>query len=199
MSYVETFQSTVETVLGSLLKKAQIIRGDLVLEVSPENYLAACQKLRDDSACKFEILIDLCGVDYSTYREGEYDGPRYYVVLQLLSIAQNQRIRVKVACADDEMPLLPSLVNVWPNTNWFEREVFDMYGVVFEGHPDLRRILTDYGFIGHPQRKDFPISGHVEMIYDEKQQRVVYQPVTIEPREIIPRVIREDGYGGVRH
>ncbi|CAK7062129.1 NADH-quinone oxidoreductase subunit C [Saezia sanguinis] len=199
MSYVETFQSTVETVLGSLLKKAQIIRGDLVLEVSPENYLAACQKLRDDSACKFEILIDLCGVDYSTYREGEYDGPRYYVVLQLLSIAQNQRIRVKVACADDEMPVLPSLVNVWPNTNWFEREVFDMYGVVFEGHPDLRRILTDYGFIGHPQRKDFPISGHVEMIYDEKQQRVVYQPVTIEPREIIPRVIREDGYGGVRH
>lgn len=199
MSYVETFQSTVETVLGSLLKKAQIIRGDLVLEVSPENYLAACQKLRDDSACKFEILIDLCGVDYSTYREGEYDGPRYYVVLQLLSIAQNQRVRVKVACADDEMPVLPSLVNVWPNTNWFEREVFDMYGVVFEGHPDLRRILTDYGFIGHPQRKDFPISGHVEMIYDEKQQRVVYQPVTIEPREIIPRVIREDGYGGVRH
>lgn len=199
MSYVETFQSTVETVLGSLLKKAQIIRGDLVLEVSPENYLAACQKLRDDSACKFEILIDLCGVDYSTYREGEYDGPRYYVVLQLLSIAQNQRIRVKVACADDEMPVLPSLINVWPNTNWFEREVFDMYGVVFEGHPDLRRILTDYGFIGHPQRKDFPISGHVEMIYDEKQQRVVYQPVTIEPREIIPRVIREDGYGGVRH
>lgn len=199
MSYVETFQSTVETVLGSLLKKAQIIRGDLVLEVSPENYLAACQKLRDDSACKFEILIDLCGVDYSTYREGEYDGPRYYVVLQLLSIVQNQRIRVKVACADDEMPVLPSLVNVWPNTNWFEREVFDMYGVVFEGHPDLRRILTDYGFIGHPQRKDFPVSGHVEMIYDEKQQRVVYQPVTIEPREIIPRVIREDGYGGVRH
>lgn len=199
MSYVETFQSTVETVLGSLLKKAQIIRGDLVLEVSPENYLAACKKLRDDSACKFEILIDLCGVDYSTYREGEYDGPRYYVVLQLLSIVQNQRIRVKVACADDEMPVLPSLVNVWPNTNWFEREVFDMYGVVFEGHPDLRRILTDYGFIGHPQRKDFPVSGHVEMIYDEKQQRVVYQPVTIEPREIIPRVIREDGYGGVRH
>ena len=119
--------------------------------------------------------------------------------MQLLSIAQNQRIRVKVACADDEMPVLPSLINVWPNTNWFEREVFDMYGVVFEGHPDLRRILTDYGFIGHPQRKDFPISGHVEMIYDEKQQRVVYQPVTIEPREIIPRVIREDGYGGVRH
>lgn len=199
MSNVETLRSTLQKVLGKMVKKAEIMTGQLVVEVSPEHYLDVCRKLRDDSTCQFEILLDVCGLDYSSYRNGEYDGPRYWVVLQLLSVTLNQRVRVKVACADDDLPCIPSLVELWPSANWFERETFDMFGIVFEGHPDLRRILTDYGFIGHPLRKDFPVSGHVEMIYDEKERRVIYKPVSIEPREIVPRIIREEGYGGLKH
>ena len=140
-------------------------------------------------------MVDLCGVDYSDYKEGAWEGRRFAVVLNLLSVRRNHRLRVRTFCADDELPILPSLVEVWPAVNWFEREAFDLFGIVFDGHPDLRRILTDYGFIGHPFRKDFPISGHVEMRYDPELKRVVYQPVSIEPREITPRIVREDNYG----
>ena len=143
--------------------------------------------------------VDLCGVDYSTYGEGAYEGPRFAAVLHLLSISNNWRLRVRVFAPDDEVPIVPSVVDVWSSANWYEREAFDLFGIVFEGHPDLRRILTDYGFIGHPFRKDFPVSGYVEMRYDPEEKRVVYQPVTIEPREITPRVIREDRYGGLKH
>ena len=153
--------------------------------------------LRDEPALRFAQLIDLCGMDYSAWRNGLNDGPRYAVVLHLLSIEHNWRLRVRVHCPDDDMPLVASVNDVWNAANWFEREAFDLYGIIFEGHVDLRRILTDYGFIGHPFRKDFPVSGHVEMKYDPETRRVVYQPVTIEPREIIPRIVREDNYGGL--
>jgi NADH-quinone oxidoreductase subunit C len=170
--------------------------GELTIEVPPAAYLATCLKLRDSAELRFEQAIDLCGVDYSTYGGARLPaGGRFAVVLHLLSIRHNWRLRVRCVIADAEVPVLPSLVEVWPNVNWFEREAFDLFGIVFEGHPDLRRILTDYGFTGHPFRKDFPISGHVEMRYDPEQRRVVYQPVTIEPREITPRVVREPGYG----
>jgi NADH-quinone oxidoreductase subunit C len=168
---------------------------ELTIEVSPADYLAACLKLRDNAALRFEQAIDLCGVDYSTYAGRAPRGGRFAVVLHLLSIAHNWRLRVRCVIADEEMPVLPSLVEVWPSVNWYEREAFDLFGVVFDGHPDLRRILTDYGFVGHPFRKDFPISGHVEMRYDPEQKRVVYQPVSIEPREVTPRVVREEHYG----
>ena len=171
--------------------------GEVTIEVAAKDYLAAAQVLRDDSRCKFEQLIDLCGVDYSEYGDGRYEGSRFCVVLHLLSVSLNQRVRVKVFAPNDDMPMVASVTSVWNAADWFEREVFDLYGVIFEGHADLRRILTDYGFIGHPFRKDFPLSGHVEMRYDAAQGRVVYQPVTIEPREITPRVIREDNYGGL--
>jgi len=157
------------------------------------------QTLRDAPGCKFEQLIDLCGVDYSAYRDTDWEGLRYCAVSHLLSVSLNQRVRVKVFCADDDFPVLPSVMQLWNSANWFEREAFDLYGIVFEGHEDLRRILTDYGFIGHPFRKDFPLSGHVEMRYDEELKRVVYQPVSIEPREVTPRVIREENYGGGLH
>jgi len=170
--------------------------GELTIEVTPAAYLATCLKLRDGADLRFEQAIDLCGVDYSTYGGQRVPaGGRFAVVLHLLSVSHNWRLRVRCVIADAEVPVLPSLVEVWPNLNWFEREAFDLFGIVFEGHPDLRRILTDYGFTGHPFRKDFPISGHVEMRYDPEQRRVVYQPVTIEPREITPRVVREPGYG----
>ena len=151
--------------------------------------------LRDHAALRFEELIDLCGVDYSTYSDGAWEGPRFAVVSHLLSIAHNWRLRVRVFAPDDEMPVVASMTEVWSAANWFEREAFDLFGILFEGHNDLRRILTDYGFIGHPFRKDFPMSGYVEMRYDPEQKRVIYQPVTIEPREITPRVIREEQYG----
>ena len=154
-------------------------------------------KLRDDPSLKFEQLIDLCGVDYSSYRDQAWDGMRFCVVSHLLSVSHNWRVRLKVFCVDDDMPTVDSLNDVWSAANWFEREAFDLYGIIFEGHLDLRRILTDYGFIGHPFRKDFPTTGHVEMRYDAEQKRVIYQPVTIEPREITPRIIREDNYGGL--
>jgi len=169
--------------------------GEVTVVVKAKDYLASMQKLRDDPALRFQELVDLCGVDYSSYGEGTWDGLRFAVVSHLLSIEHNWRVRVRVFCPDDDMPLVPSVTGIWRNANWFEREAFDLYGILFEGHGDLRRILTDYGFIGHPFRKDFPISGYVEMRYDPEQKRVIYQPVTIEPRENIPRVIREETYG----
>jgi NADH-quinone oxidoreductase subunit C len=169
--------------------------GEVTVVVKASDYLASMQKLRDDPALRFQELVDLCGVDYSSYGEGTWDGLRFAVVSHLLSIEHNWRVRVRVFCPDDDMPLVESVTGIWRNANWFEREAFDLYGILFEGHGDLRRILTDYGFIGHPFRKDFPISGYVEMRYDPEQKRVIYQPVTIEPRENIPRVIREETYG----
>jgi NADH-quinone oxidoreductase subunit C len=169
--------------------------GEVTVVVKAKDYLASMQKLRDDPALRFQELVDLCGVDYSSYGEGTWDGLRFAVVSHLLSIEHNWRVRVRVFAPDDDMPLVDSVTSVWRNANWFEREAFDLFGILFEGHGDLRRILTDYGFIGHPFRKDFPISGYVEMRYDPEQKRVVYQPVTIEPRENIPRVIREETYG----
>jgi NADH-quinone oxidoreductase subunit C len=169
--------------------------GEVTVVVKSADYLAAMQALRDDPQLAFEEMIDLCGVDYLNYGEGAWDGLRFAVVVHLLSIEHNWRVRVRVFCPDDEMPLVQSITGIWRSANWFEREAFDLFGILFEGHGDLRRILTDYGFIGHPFRKDFPISGYVEMRYDPEQKRVIYQPVTIEPRENIPRVIREETYG----
>jgi NADH-quinone oxidoreductase subunit C len=168
---------------------------ELTLEVAPDRYAEACLHLRDDAALGFEQLIDLCGVDYSTYGGRAPRHGRFGVVLHLLSIRHNWRLRLRCVPQDDAQPMLPSLVDTWPSANWYEREAFDLYGILFDGHPDLRRILTDYGFIGHPVRKDFPISGYVEMRYDPEQKRVVYQPVTIEPREVTPRIVREEHYG----
>jgi NADH-quinone oxidoreductase subunit C len=167
--------------------------GQVTVVVPHDRLLGALRTLRDRPELRFEILVDLCGVDYSTYG-GTYDGKRFAVVYHLLSLANNHRVRVRCFAPDDEFPVVPSAVEVWPNANWFEREAFDLFGIMFPGHPDLRRILTDYGFIGHPFRKDFPVSGYVEMRYDPEQGRVIYQPVTIEPREITPRIIREDTY-----
>lgn len=169
---------------------------ELTLSCRPSDWLAIATRLRDDADFAFEQCIDLCGVDYSGYRNQPWDGPRFAVVLHLLSLKHNRRLRVRTFCDNDDFPQLDSLVDVWSGLNWFEREAFDLFGIVFAGHPDLRRVLTDYGFIGHPFRKDFPISGYVEMRYDDEQKRVVYQPVSIEPREIVPRVVREEGYGG---
>jgi NADH-quinone oxidoreductase subunit C len=169
--------------------------GELTIEVPAADYLAACRRLRDEPGLKFEQLIDLCGVDYSTYGDRPWARGRFAAVLHLASVTHNWRLRLRAFCIDDALPMLDSVIDVWPSVNWFEREAFDLFGIVFEGHPDLRRILTDYGFVGHPFRKDFPISGHVEMRYDPEQRRVVYEPVTIEPREITPRVVREPNYG----
>lgn len=195
----EQIASIVSAVLGDLVKVISVAFGEVTLIVSAVNYLAAAALLRDADGCKFEQLIDLCGIDYSEYKDGQYEGLRYCVSTHLLSVSLNQRIRLKAFCADDDFPALDSLNGLWNAANWFEREAFDLFGIVFEGHNDLRRILTDYGFIGHPFRKDFPTTGYVEMRYDPEQKRVIYQPVTIEPREITPRVIREENYGGVTH
>ncbi|HEX5464205.1 MAG TPA: NADH-quinone oxidoreductase subunit C, partial [Burkholderiales bacterium] len=176
--------------------------GETTLTIRPRDLLAVAATLRDAPDLRFEQLIDLCGVDYLTYGDGAWDGARFAVVYHLLSLEHNRRLRVKVFAMDDEFPVVDSVISVWPDADWFEREAFDLFGIVFTGHPDLRRILTDYGFVGHPFRKDFPISGNVEMRYDPDQRRVIYQPVTIEPREIVPRIIREDNYGdsdGVRN
>lgn len=194
----ETLQARVAEVLGDAVASSSIDRGEVTVCVRADAYAAAMLALRDAQGCRFEQLIDLCGVDYSDYKDMVWEGPRYAVVSHLLSVSENQRLRVKVFCPDDDLPMVASVVAVWPGANWFEREAFDMYGIVFDGHDDLRRILTDYGFIGHPLRKDFPVSGHVEMRYDPEQQRVIYQPVSIETREITPRIIREDGYGGLQ-
>ena len=192
----EQIGAAVNAALGDKVKSLKIALGEVTVTVAATDYLAAATLLRDAAGCKFEQLIDLCGLDYSEYKDGQYDGLRYCVAMHLLSVSLNQRVRLKVFCADDDFPVVDSVNGVWNAANWFEREAFDLYGIVFEGHNDLRRILTDYGFIGHPFRKDFPTTGHVEMRYDPEQKRVIYQPVTIEMREITPRVIREDNYGG---
>lgn len=183
--------------LGAALVNAIHARGELTLEVRREDIVSVCRLLRDDPAFRFEQLIDLCGVDYSAYRaespEGVRPGPRFAVVYHLLSIRHNRRLRLR-AFLEDEFPRIDSVIEVWRSADWYEREAYDLFGIVFEGHPDLRRILTDYGFIGHPFRKDFPLVGHVEMRYDEDKQRVVYQPVTIENRVLVPRVIRDEGF-----
>ena len=165
---------------------------ELTLVAPAADYVATARRLRDEFG--FEEMIDLCGVDYASYGDRPLEGPRFAAVVHLLSVSKNVRLRLRAFCPDDEFPVLPSIAEVWPAANWFEREAFDLYGIIFEGHPDLRRILTDYGFVGHPFRKDFPISGNVEMRYDPEQKRVIYQPVTIEPREITPRIIREENY-----
>jgi len=194
----QALKETLASTLGALAKSIDLKLGELTVVVGAADYLKAAQLLRDSAGCKFEQLLDLCGVDYSEYGGGGWEGPRYCAVSHLLSVSLNQRVRLKVFAPDDDMPVLDSLTGLWSSANWFEREAFDLYGVIFEGHPDLRRILTDYGFIGHPFRKDFPMEGHVEMRYDAERQRVIYQPVTIEPREITPRIIREENYGGLQ-
>jgi NADH-quinone oxidoreductase subunit C len=194
----EVLKDAVTVGLGDKVRHISVQHGEITLVVGAADYLAAATLLRDAPACRFEQLMDLCGVDYSEYAGGSFDGARYCVVSHLLSISLNQRIRLKVFATHDDVPVVASLTPVWNSANWFEREAFDLFGIVFEGHNDLRRILTDYGFIGHPFRKDFPTSGHVEMRYDAEQKRVIYQSVTIEPREITPRIIREDNYGGLR-
>ena len=192
----EDTKAAVALALGDRVKRISVDLGEVQVLVAAKDYHAAAQILRDAPGCKFEQLMDLCGVDFSDYKGGQYDGLRYAAVLHLLSVSLNQRVRLKVFCPDDDFPVLPSVCKVWNAANWFEREAFDLLGIVFEGHDDLRRILTDYGFIGHPFRKDFPTTGHVEMRYDPEQKRVIYQPVTIELREVTPRIIREDGYAG---
>ena len=200
MTRLETLENNLQSAFGDA---ATVLRerDELTLVVSPKNWIDTCKALRDNADLGFRLCIDLCGIDYSAWGAptlSAEDNPhprRFAVVLHLLSIENNWRLRVRTYLADDEFPILPSLVDVWPAVNWFEREAFDLFGIVFEGHPDLRRILTDYGFIGHPFRKDFPVSGNVEMRYDTEQKRVIYQPISIEPREITPRVVREEGYG----
>ena len=194
---LDDLEAGLTAVLGDRVKTLVRDRGELTLTVSAANYLEAALLLRDHADLKFEQNLDLCGVDYSSYKDRPWEGPRFCVVSHLLSVSKNWRVRLKVFCPDDDVPVVASLNDVWSSVNWFEREAFDLYGIIFEGHLDLRRILTDYGFIGHPFRKDFPTSGHVEMRYDDEQKRVIYQPVTIEPREITPRIIREDNYGGL--
>jgi NADH-quinone oxidoreductase subunit C len=177
------------------LQRVRVDRGEVTLVVDVARYPEVMRTLRDRPQLRFDMLIDLCGVDYSSFGGvGAYEGPRFAAVSHLLSLSHNWRVRVRTFAADDAFPVVPSLVDVWPAVNWFEREAFDLYGIMFAGHPDLRRILTDYGFVGHPFRKDFPVSGYVEMRYDPEQGRVIYQPVTIEPREVTPRVIREENY-----
>ena len=197
MSKLDTLQAALELVLGARLKSVVRHLGEITITVAAADYLSAAVTLRDHPDLRFEQLIDLCGVDYSGYQDRPWEGPRYGVVSHLLSVSKNWRVRLKVFCEDDDVPAVGSLTEVWSSCNWFEREAFDLFGIIFEGHLDLRRILTDYGFIGHPFRKDFPTTGHVEMRYDPEQKRVIYEPVSIEPREITPRIIREDNYGGL--
>lgn len=196
---LETLSQNLQNHFGKKLKTLTLALGELTIEVAATDYLSVMKALRDESRFQFEELVDLCGVDYSTYGDGAWHGRRFAAVVHLLSIANNWRLRVRVFAEDDEFPAVDSIVAIWKSVNWFEREAFDLYGIAFVGHEDLRRILTDYGFIGHPFRKDFPISGHVEMRYDPDQARVVYQPVTIEPRENTPRILREATYGDELH
>ena len=190
---LDQLSAQLKLALSVHLTKLDVALNEITIECKPENYISVCSKLRDHAELKFEQLIDLCGVDYSDYKDGAYEGARYAVVLHLLSVSLNQRVRLRVFAQDDDFPVLPTLVDVWPAANWFEREAFDLFGLMFESHPDLRRILTDYGFVGHPFRKDFPMIGNVEMRYDPEQQRVIYQPVSIELRNNVPRVIRDEG------
>ena len=195
MSRLETLVRNLAAVLGRRIADTTVARGEVTMVVPAAEHLEVARMLRDHADLRFEQLIDLCGVDYLEYGGGGRQGRRFAAVLHLLSVTHNWRLRVRTFCPDDELPVVASVTSVWPSAGWFEREAFDLFGIVFEGHEDLRRILTDYGFVGHPFRKDFPISGHVEMRYDPEQRRVIYQPVSIEPREIVPRVIREEGYG----
>ena len=198
---IDTLQSALRHVLGERIQKLELALGELTLTVKDEDYLSVALQLRDHPELAFEQLLDLCGMDYSAYKDGAHsvfiDAPRYAVVCHMLSLTHNWRLRLRVHATDQDMPQVDSVNGIWSSANWFEREAFDLFGILFRDHADLRRILTDYGFIGHPFRKDFPTSGHVEMRYDAEQKRVIYQPVTIEPREITPRIIREDNYGGL--
>jgi NADH-quinone oxidoreductase subunit C len=192
---LETLEAALRSALGEQLQSLTLALGEITIVVDAEHYAAAMRTLRDHADLRFEELIDLCGVDYSTYGDGAWEGKRFAVVSHLMSLAHNWRLRVRVFAPDDDLPLVASMMDTWSSANWYEREAFDFFGILFDGHSDLRRILTDYGFIGHAFRKDFPVSGYVEMRYDAEQKRVVYQPVTIEPRENVPRVIREEQYG----
>ena len=196
---LETLSQNLQKHFGDKLASLKLALGEVTVEVAAADYLAVMTVLRDEPGLGFEEVSDLCGVDYSTYGDGTWNGRRFAVVSHLLSITNNWRLRVRVFAEDDEFPVVDSVTGVWKSVNWFEREAFDLFGIAFVGHDDLRRILTDYGFIGHPFRKDFPLMGHVEMRYDAEQQRVVYQPVTIEPRENTPRIMREDNYGDHAH
>ncbi|MDR2451292.1 MAG: NADH-quinone oxidoreductase subunit C [Candidatus Accumulibacter sp.] len=196
---LELLSRNLQKHLGGRIAGMQTALGEITVDVDAALYPDVMPTLRDEPELAFEQMIDLCGVDYSTYGDGRWQGRRFAVVVHLLSIARNWRVRVRCFAPDDDFPAVPSIVPVWNSANWFEREAFDLFGIVFPGHDDLRRLLTDYGFIGHPFRKDFPVSGHVEMRYDPEQQRVVYQPVTIEPREMTPRIIREKNYGDVEN
>ena len=192
---LEQLSNQLEQVFAGRVSVPVLALGELTVDVSADEYLLVARRLKDDTRFAFEQLIDLSGIDYSEYTG--WAGKRFAAVLQLLSVKHNRRLRVRVFAPDDAFPVLPSVTSIWNGVNWYEREAFDFYGILFDGHDDLRRILTDYGFVGHPFRKDFPISGYVEMRYDPEQQRVVYQPVTIEPREVTPRIVREENYGKV--
>ena len=193
----ETLAARVKERLGDAVVTLTVRLGEITVEVNREQLRRACQTLRDESIFGFEQLIDVCGVDYGAYKQEEtgapHAGPRFAVVYHLLSVKNNRRLRLRTFL-DEDAPIVDSVVDLWPSANWYERETFDLFGIIFEGHPDLRRILTDYGFVGHPFRKDFPLIGQVEMRYDAEKGRVVYQPVSIEPRVNIPRVIREEGF-----
>ena len=191
---LETLNASLQEALGERLVSVATALGELTIVVKAEDLVSVCMTLRDHGNLHFEQLIDLTGVDYSQYGDGSYEGPRFAVNYHLLSLKHNWRVRLRVFAADDGFPVIESVVNVWNCANWYEREAFDLFGIMFTGHPDLRRILTDYGFVGHPFRKDFPLSGNVEMRYDPDQKRVIYQPVTIEPRVITPRIVREENY-----
>jgi NADH-quinone oxidoreductase subunit C len=191
----ETLAAALQAAFDGVLTSVTVALGEVTAVVPAERLTEVMRELRDRPELRFEMLLDVCGVDYSTYGDGAWQGPRFAAIYHLLSLSNNHRLRVRAFAADDDFPILSSLVDVWPSANWFEREAFDLYGIVFDGHPDLRRLLTDYGFVGHPFRKDFPLSGYVEMRYDPEQKRVIYQPVSIEPREITPRIIREENYG----
>ena len=197
MAGIAALAESLKTTFADKVVELADTGGELTLVIRATDLLSVADALRDQPALKFEQLIDLCGLDYRDYGNGRHDGLRYAVVYHLLSVSSNHRLRLKVFATDDEFPVMDSVVGIWPSANWFEREAFDLFGIMFPGHPDLRRILTDYGFIGHPFRKDFPLSGFVEVRYDPDQKRVVYQPVSIEPRETVPRVVREAHYGDV--
>lgn len=193
---LESLQTALDTVLGKRIKKMTAELGQVVVDIKAADLVSTCMALRDEESLSFSQLMDVIGIDYSEYGAGIWNGGRFAAVYNLLSVRHNWRVRIRTFAEDDGFPMLDSVIGIWSAANWYEREVFDLYGIIFEGHPDLRRILTDYGFVGHPFRKDFPVYGNVEMRYDPEQGRVVYQPVTIEPREIVPRVIREENYAG---
>ncbi|MFO1283448.1 MAG: NADH-quinone oxidoreductase subunit C [Burkholderiales bacterium] len=194
----DSLAQTLAAALGDALAGVSVALSEVTAVVSHERLIEVMRALRDRPELRFETLIDVCGVDWSAHATLAGTAPRFSAVYHLLSLSNNRRLRVRCHAPDDDFPVLPSVIDVWPSANWFERETFDLYGIVFTGHPDLRRLLTDYGFVGHPFRKDFPLSGHVEMRFDPEQGRVVYQPVTIEPREITPRIVREPNYAGGR-